>query len=136
MDLPFVPVIIKRINPTLLGDSKVEPVTVVSVHAFPIQFSTVDETGDTDALNIEPRLACVINGKPYLLRLSPDREKGAIIYETFIEYVPKEPANDESDIQGFAGSEEDSDDVSRPDNGSGDEASGGDETPDGSPVHH
>ena len=136
MDLPFVPVIVKRINPNIPGKDKAEPVTVVSVHGFPIQLATIDPTADTDIRTIEPRLACVINGKPHLLRLSPDREEGVIIYETFITYVAKEASNDESDVHGVDGSEEDSASVPPADNGGSDEASGGDETPDSPPVHH
>lgn len=136
MELPIVAVIIKRINPNIhLGIDKMEVVTVTNLHAFPIQMA-MPLKGDTDELEIEPRLCAVINGRPHLLTLAKEREEGAIIYETYMEYVEPEVANDEPDVPGDAGDEEVEAAVHGPTDGSGDEASGGDATPDSEEVHH
>lgn len=145
MEIPVVPVIIKRTNP----EGKVETVTVMQLFAVPILYTK--KAKNTAVLLFEPRVATMINGTMHLLTLSPDREDPeTIIYETWIEYVaekalstpgaPRKPEthvgkggvsisltggkpNDQSNVPGASRPPQDADAVSRPANDGGDEVS-------------
>ncbi len=82
MKIPIVPVIIKQRKP----GGEVETIDVKNLFAVPILMCQHD--GDLcDTLAFEPRMGTMINEHMHLLTLSPDREPGAVIYETYIEYV-------------------------------------------------
>lgn len=159
MKIPIVPVIIKQRKP----GGGVETISVKNLFAVPILLCQHD--GDLcDTLAFEPRMGTMINEHMHLLTLSPDREPGAVVYETYIEYVdhklstpgvpdeerPDGPLthigrggvimklgagkHDKHDVQGDAGSPQNSEAVSRPTDDGGEQASGGDTPRDGEEV--
>lgn len=156
MEIPIVPVIIKWRKP----DGEVETVGVKNLFAVPVLLWQCDGD-DCDTLAYEQRVATMINSHMHLLTLSPDREPDQVVYETFIKHAehtldapgaaPDGPvthvghgkismsmsggANDQSELQGDAGSPQDQSDVPGSDNDSGEQVSGGDTPSDGEALH-
>jgi len=127
MKIKPVPVVIKSVD----TEGNIEVLKVLNLFAVPIMVSIFDNN-ICHAITLESRLAVMINSQLHMLTLLPEREEGQIIYHTVI---MKDENNDESHIPGDAGPPQDPATVSRPTNGSGEQMSGGDETPDSEAVH-